>query len=382
MKKIFITSLILLLLSLISWGAYSVISKNKLPQNQTKSNEDDLNKGNENDDTNTSNTTFKNSLFNISEISVLTADMDIYQDLIRYVTKDGKAMTMTPRGTNQKELFKVDIENLENAIWSPNKNDLILHANNKYYTYSSEKNKKFDLKPSIDNVVWSSINNKILYKYFDNKTKKRSITISKQNGENWRNIIDIPFRHVSFKQIPNSSNIAFWQSGDSFLQSKLQTINAISPNKPLLIHEGLYGADYLYSPDGKTILVSSTIKKGGSKMTMGIMNKNGGEYTNLKIPTVVQKAVWSKDNRTVYYAQPSDIPENSVMPNDYKNGKFQTRDTFWKLDTKTNKKSRLIDLKDLTEKIDASNLFISESEDSLFFINKTNDLLYRLKLLK
>ncbi len=378
MKKIFIISLVLLLISLISWGTYVMIMKSKLPNTNNTSSDDKKpsSKKETHFDTNS-----KPALFNISEIDVVAAGMSLDGNLIRYVTNDGKAMLMTTRGTNQKELFNTEFNHIKNAFWSPNNNDLILYSSSDgLATYSTEEKKVFKLKSTIDNAIWSNINNKILYKHFNSETKKRSINISKESGANWREIVSIPFRHISFVQIPNSSDVAFWKTGDSFYQSKLQRINIISPNKPTLIHEGLYGADYLYNPNGDTILVGSVRTKGGSDITIGIMNNRGGEYENLKIPTLISKTVWSRDGKTIYYAQPTNIPPDSIMPNDYRNEKFKTRDTFWKIDTETGKKSRLIDLKDLTEKIDATNLFLSKNEESLFFINKVNSLLYRLKL--
>lgn len=383
MKKIFIVSLILLLIALISWGTYAIIIKTKLPdKNQSHLDSENVNnKKNDSSELNDTSTDSKISIFNISDIGIISADIDISQNLIRYVTENGVLMTMTPRGTNQKELFKFNISDIKKIIWSQTNNDLIIYAHDELYTYSSETNETYKLNSSIDYANWSNINDKILYKYFDNKTNSRSINISKQDGQNWKEILDVPFRHISFIQVPNSSNVAYWNTGDGFIQSKLQTINIISPNKPTLIHEGLYGADYLYSPNGKNILVSSAKSKGSSDITLGIMNKNGGEYKNLLAPTLIQKSIWSKDNKTIYYAHPTNIPENSIMPNDYINGKFKTRDAFWKLDM-NGEKTRLIDLENLTENIDARNLFLSKNEDSLFFINNVNNLLYRLKLIK
>ena len=380
MKKIFIISLIFLLISLLSWGIYVMVMKSKIPKDSDNSPQKQSNNTIKKDKSDNNTTKIKPVLFNISEIDVVTADLTSDGNLIRYVTKDGKGMYMTIRGTNQKEFLNTGF-NVKKAYWSPNNNDLILYSpNNEIATYSYKEKKLNKLKPTIDNVTWSKINNKILYKHFNDETKKRSINISKENGENWRKIVEVPFRHVSFVQIPNSSDIAFWGTADSFHQSKLQKINIIAPNIPILIHEGLYGANYSFSPNGDNILVSSVTTKGGSDITIGIMDNDGGEYENLKIPTLISKTVWSHDGKTLYYAQPTNIPKDSIMPNDYINENFKTRDTFWKIDIKTGKKSRLIDLKDLTEKIDATNLFLSKNEDSLFFINKINNLLYRLKL--
>ncbi|MEA3323144.1 MAG: hypothetical protein U9Q12_02885, partial [Patescibacteria group bacterium] len=116
------------------------------------------------------------------------------------------------------------------------------------------------------------------------------------------------------------------------------------------------------------------------KTTLGIIDDDGENYIDFQIPTIVTKAIWSKDNKTVYYAQPNEVPDDVVWPNDYNDKKFITQDTFYKIDIETSKKSRIIELKDITEQVDATNLFISPSEDMLFFVNRVDGLLYRLKL--
>ena len=115
-------------------------------------------------------------------------------------------------------------------------------------------------------------------------------------------------------------------------------------------------------------------------MELGVMNANGGEYKSLGIPTFITKCVWAADEKTIYYALPGGIPDNSVLPNDYKGNKFQTTDTFWKINIKTGEKTRLIETKDITEQYDASQIFINKSESLLFFVNKLNGKLYKVSL--
>jgi len=74
------------------------------------------------------------------------------------------------------------------------------------------------------------------------------------------------------------------------------------------------------------------------------------------------------------------IPENSILPNEYDSKKFTTTDTFWKVDIATGKKTRLIELKEMSDTFDAANLFLSSEETMLFFINRKDDKLYRIKL--
>ena len=113
--------------------------------------------------------------------------------------------------------------------------------------------------------------------------------------------------------------------------------------------------------------------------SLGMITING-EYYELGIPTIVSKCVWSSDNKEVYYALPGGIPEKSVMPNDYQEGKFTTEDTFWKVEVSSGKKERIVNTEEIKEKYDSSNLFLSPTRSALYFVNKIDGKLYRISL--
>jgi hypothetical protein len=68
------------------------------------------------------------------------------------------------------------------------------------------------------------------------------------------------------------------------------------------------------------------------------------------------------------------------MPNDYYSNKFQTADTFWKVNVLTGEKTRLIDLNKISAKIDAKNIFLNPDESLLFFVNRIDGKLYQISL--
>lgn len=114
-------------------------------------------------------------------------------------------------------------------------------------------------------------------------------------------------------------------------------------------------------------------------MTLGLISMNGS-YQELGIPTIASKCVWSQDGKTVYYALPGGIPDGSVMPNDYQENKFNTTDTFWKINVITGEKERVIEAGEIKEKYDSSNMFLSATEDAIYFVNRTDQKLYRIQL--
>jgi hypothetical protein len=150
--------------------------------------------------------------------------------------------------------------------------------------------------------------------------------------------------------------------------------------EPQLLFNGKFGADYLWNPDGNYLLVSHTDKKDGAKMSLALLNSQGKDYKELNIPTFVSKCVWSKDNKTIFYALPGAIPETAVMPDDYLSGKVKTTDTFWKINIPTGEKTRLLELDQIKNQLDASNLFLNANESFLFFVNRLDNKLYKLAL--
>lgn len=373
LKKIFVIVIVLFLTVVIFWGIYVFFVKDDgggtTEQLQEVTPEVASNRP----------TGLTEKFTNISSFAILDFGLLEGTDQMRVWTKSGTILDMTLRGTNETEVKKLSLEGVEGAIWSPTGTEVLIRMNNGVtMRYNPSEKELVQLRGGLDFVEWADIEGRIIYKYFDQETGERSLNVADSNGLNLQKLANIDYRDVTFAQIPESSHVAFWPAGDAFEQTRLSTVSIFNPTTPEIHFADLFGADYLFSPDGKKMLISSTLDKGGSQITLGVASADGGSYQNLRIPTVVQKAVWSNDNKTVYYALPNDIPPGSVMPNDYKEGKFTTRDTIWKVDVTTGKADRIITPQDITEKIDATNLTLTPEEDALLFINRTNQLLYRM----
>ena len=369
-KKIFIVSTILLLVLVVFFGIYTVAFKKDVVQKVQKD------EGGVFDIAELA----SKELANITSDSIVSATIGPDGDTIRYYdANDGRVWTMTLRGTN-KEVLNSEVSGVpKEAKWLADGNSVILtYDNGEIYTYNHATNEKNKLRDGMDDVEWAGASGKILYKYFDEETKERSLNIANSDGTGWKKIADLPYRFTDFTQIPSSILAAFWPKADVEVKSELFTVSTINESVPNKIFGGAAGMDYLFSPNGKNILVSSVDSNG--RLTMGILDSKGKNYTDLVIPTIVTKAVWSDDSSTVYYAMPNDVPEDVIWPNDYDDKKFMTKDTFFKLDVETGKKTRIIELDDIKEAVDANNLFLSPSEDMLFFTNRKNGLLYRLNL--
>jgi hypothetical protein len=303
---------------------------------------------------------------------------------IEYYSPNDKGFFSFDTGSKAKsKIADEEIAGLKKVIWSPAGDEAILKVSkdgkDSLVFYNLADKAKKELNSGVEYVVWTNWGDKIIYKYFDSASNKKTVNIADPDGSNWKKLADVAWRNVSLAQIPSSSLVSFWNSPNAYEDTALETVG-IAGGEINKIFSGRFGADYLWSPNGEKVLISSSDSKGGSKMFLGVANKNGGEYQNLNTFTLVSKCVWDKDNVNIYCALPNSIPNGSVMPNDYQEKKFTTIDTFWKINVANGKKDRIAELSDIKSDYDAANLFLSSGEDTLFFVNRIDGKLYGISL--
>lgn len=378
MKKLFIISAVLLGITLFFLGVYnfafkketSVSSEVPIDVSSLETAKEEFEKK-------------KNEkIIAISDRKVIGAVLDKKNEEIKYYdAQNGTAWSINEGGKGEKQLSQTKVPGIKNISWSADKNKVLTTIEKNgmtfFYEYDYLTNKGVQLKEGLDTAIWDNTGAKIFYKYYNSSDKKRSLNIANPNGSEWQKIADIEFRNITISPVPFSSLVSFWNSPSANEESKLQ-ITGITGGEVKTILSGKFGADYLWSPDGSKVLVSSVQGNNSSKTSLGVATIEGA-YVDLNIPTFVSKSVWSIDNKTLYYALPGGIPDGSVMPNAYQENKFNTEDTFWKVDMSTGEKKRVVDTAGIAEKYDSSNLFLSSTEDALFFINKIDQRLYKLK---
>jgi len=387
MKKLFIISSILLVIFLFFLGIYNFSFKKKSPIVEKKVS------GSENEEK--ENKLFnlgsnKGEIFLISEGPILSPMVNKTGETAAYYIKTSgniQGFNFDEKDRKEEVFIENNLIGLVDVIWSPTKTKAILEfetdgeINFKFIDYSSNEPK--DLKKGVDSISWNSFGDKIVYKHFDQKTGKRTLNIADPDGSNWKKLADIEYKEISISPVPGSPLVSFWNSADSFQETSFKTISTIGGGEKEIV-SGKFGADYKWSPDGNRVLVSFVGSQGGSDIKMGVLGKDGGDIIDLNAPTFVSKCAWSKDNVNVYCSLPStSLTENSVLPNDYQSGKATTADTFWKINVSTIEKERVVTLENLKkvgENFDATNLFLSPEEDSLFFVDRSNGKLYGIDL--
>jgi hypothetical protein len=385
-KKIFIISSVLLAAVLFFMGIYNLsfkeknTSSNLTPKSETASNAQNvLDKAKE-----TLGLKNKDKIYLLADRAILSpAVTDDGEKISYYDRSNGSVYKIYLNGDGEEQVENNNFSGLGNIFWSSDQSKVISSFNNngktEYSYYDYKTNKATKLSAGISEIAWNNLGDGIAYSFSDSKTGKKTLNIANPDGTNWKKISDVPNKNIIIAPIPQSAFISFWNSPNAFEETALNIVGTVGGNLRK-IFSGRFGADYLWSPNGARALVSSSDSKGGSKINLAVINSNGGEYQNLNIPTFASKCVWAKDNKTIYYALPSISAAGLVLPNDYQNKKIITQDTFWKMDVTTGKAERIVDPQDIKSSYDASDLFLSPSEDVLFFINRTDGKLYGINL--
>lgn len=322
----------------------------------------------------------------VTESEGLAPFFDAKDRALLYLVPDEKALKETFLATGLPKTVTTFPFVPRDIVWSPDGGKALVKKSDTEWALLTRQSAGTSsepmvsvLKSGIESPTWTSLGDRIVYKYFDPETKKRTLNVANPDGSDWEVIGETPFQFLEMRPVPKSSTVAVWNRGNAF-ERTLLSILPIVGGEMKEIFSANYGADYLFAPSGARILVSDSIEKGSSNMSLALLNDQGGGYTNLFAPSFVGKAVWSKNSRFVYYALPGSIPAGSILPNDYYRKPILTADTFWKVDVETGEKSRIVDPNDIDQNYDAEDLVLDADEAILFFCNRHDGRIYRINL--
>jgi hypothetical protein len=149
-----------------------------------------------------------------------------------------------------------------------------------------------------------------------------------------------------------------------------------STNKTITkLFGGVSGLTTLVNPNGTLILYSNSTETGPK---LGIFDIEKHSIRDLKLYGLPEKCIWGQDNTTLYCALPNVIT-GIQYPDSWYQGLVSFDDYFVKIDALSGETSTIANSKNETS-IDATHLFLNNTEDLLFFTNKKDSTLWSLKL--
>jgi hypothetical protein len=138
---------------------------------------------------------------------------------------------------------------------------------------------------------------------------------------------------------------------------------------------GVMGLTTLSNNDGSRVLYGVSSNNGPK---LNIFNIKEHSTTSIDTYGLPEKCVWGKSGVYVYCAVPNTII-GTQYPDSWYQGLVSFNDRFIKIDAANGAVSDIINSEDITA-VDATNLFLSENEEQLFFTNKKDSTLWGLGL--
>lgn len=181
---------------------------------------------------------------------------------------------------------------------------------------------------------------------------------------------------------PFTEWLSSWEgSGKVFLTTKPSynvkgTVFALdTTNKSILkVFGGIQGLTTLINPGGTSVLYGASTNNSSTLGTFDI-SKNETKDLDVGLP---EKCVWSNDNINIYCAIPNTLMGN-YYPDAWYQGLVSLDDVFVKINTVTGEKIIIANSANETP-IDGTYLFLDDTENTLFFINKKDSTFWGLYL--
>jgi hypothetical protein len=288
-------------------------------------------------------------------------------------------LTIDPFSGKKNAISKYPFGEVRSWLWSKKADRAIVNDAGDYYIYDLNNNLTNKFRYDIDIAIFNKDGDRVIYKYYNPETHQRRIKIADLKGENGQLVVDnLPYRKVDLNLQPQTNRMCYLPTPDARIKGKLFCLDLDGNNEK--DYGGQFGEDYLWSPNGQRILTSFTKEESGNQLVLAVMNKDGGETKGLSFATTVKKCVWSKDNVNVYCAMIGGAPLDVMLPNAWEEQIFNSADTFWKINTKTGEKKRLVELEKIPSAIDAEGLVLDPEEKFLFFRARRDGSLWRLEL--
>lgn len=347
-------------------------------------------------------------------------------------TSNSKTNQTNTSNKNLAKLIELYANPVSGSMFFANKNNqdvlqFVDRATGNVYQYlsqseSGEPRRLTDTTiPKIEDVVWSSAGNSLVYRYLDNDTDTidsfaGAITSSSTSGiigqingvflsPNISEIVSNPkgdkifgllersdgsgsygvmsnFDNTSKKQSfdspvsfwniswPANSTITFTTKPTYKDYGYLYFFNTQTDSFERILGD-LAGLSTLTNSDASLVAYSASQNNSFNLGVYGVKNKTS---ENITLSTLTDKCVWSIQNNTVLYCA---VPQ-TINPDSYPDAWYQGTESFsdniWKIDTKTGATTQIYQTGvNENANIDAMNLVISPDDKYLAFTNK-NDL--------
>lgn len=315
------------------------------------------------------------TLIQLTNFPVIGSSLNATEDKVLFYKKEGgDLMSSDFDGQKQDKLSNITILGILEAWWNSSRNRaLVQYLDNetlKSFIHSGTSSIS-TLPLDIISASWSPDGKSLAYTLPKNNGLVSLITAD-ASGKNPKEIFSSPLADASMDWI--TTNLIALQTAPSghaegyvFAYARLNG----AFNKILGPKNGL---QTLWAPDGSKFLASQT-NRAGKSLTLGIYDAAGKELFQTGLPTMADKCVWL-DAKNAFCAVPRSIPESIMLPDDYLMGEFHGSDRIIHINLGAKESQAVFD----EGSFDISNIVISKDGSHLFFIDRNDGALWRIKL--
>lgn len=226
------------------------------------------------------------------------------------------------------------------------------------------------LPENITSFSWSPDGKSLAYTIRQNGGER--VVLADRFGKNQKALADIPLFDASISWITPTTLIlttapsGFGEGFAFSLPSNGESLHALIGPR--------FGLQANWSPDGTRGLVSST-RRGGGALTLSWFDIKKEQAHLLPIVTIAEKCAWMSVKK-VYCAVPRDTYPAAVWPDDYLRGTLHTSDQIVAVNLDDGTTENILN----QGAFDVANMIVSAKDDYLAFVNRTDGMLWRIKL--
>lgn len=315
----------------------------------------------------------------LNQVPSLSMTLDKNGNGVQYYDKsDGKFYFINQLGEISL-LSNTVFPQVENVVWSPNKNKAIIEfPDGANIIYDFEKKEQITLPQHWEDFSYSPNGQQIVMKSIGQSEENRWLAITSEDGSRTKAIEELGANQdkVITYWSPNNQSVALFIEGVSFDQQELYFVGKNQENFKSTKIEGR-GFQPKWSPAGDKLLYSVYSSKNDMKPSLWIVDALGNQIGNnrvaLNIETWAEKCAFT-DASTVYCAVPESLEEGAGMIPALADN---TKDQLYKINLQSRTKSLIA----ITEQsYNISNLVVSVDGSILYFTDKTNQNIHQIRL--
>ena len=285
-------------------------------------------------------------------------------------------------GKSIEQITQANLSNVYDIEWSPTKDKVVIvfskddGATRKNIILNLADQKVTELDSRLQSIVFSPNGEEIFYRYYDPANDVAKLATATTSGEDWKEVNVQSGNTAPTLLWYKDKKLAYYPAPSGYRQAQLYRVNPDGSDMEVLSSYG-YGVEAMWSPNASRFLYI-VFDQASVNMTLTTSNDDLSNQRILGIDTLLEKCAWAYDNIHLYCGAQNVFQNSNVLPDDYLNEKILTLDTFFKVNTDSNKVTKIASSEDFEGRFDAFEPFMSTDNHRMYFTNRYDNKLYVL----